>query len=279
MADDTAVLDAPDTAADELTPPQDVPETEADGLAPETAGAEGTPETEQPDPLAGLSDEDIANHPKFREMVQGHEARWRESERRKAEAYAQQVAYQQRQQRAYQLANGEAHARIAGIAKAVEEGREFNPQWAASLADDLAGAAFHEQADLIREKALGFIGRVNPQWRVPADVQEYVTRAWHSGDPDAMVDSLFTLMSRAMAESMAPRMAATIEADLKKKSAAASQTERMRQAQANRPDGPTPGLGTAGAGSRSPRDILDSSGPGDPQWAAAFKAQYGIDPP
>lgn len=282
MADEgTAVLDAPDTAVGEVTPPQldAAPETDTESLAPETGSAPDTPETAEPDPLAGLDPETIQKAiDQNPELLKAHEARWRESERRKAEAAVREAQYQQRSERAFQLAQGEALQRIHGIAKAVEEGREFNPQWAAQLSADLASAAFHEQAEAIQEEVLGYLATRFPQWRVPPAATEYIARAWHKGDRKAMVDSMCAVLEFAVGETMAPRMKAALEADLRKKAEAAQKTERMREAEAKRPDGPTVGLGTA-SGPVNNRQALDSAMPGSAQWRAAYRAEYGIDPP
>jgi hypothetical protein len=251
VADDTAVLEAPGTAVEQVAPPQEAaPETVTDALTPETDAPE-TPETAPPtpppDPLEALSDDDLQNHPKLQKLLEGHEARWRESARRQFEAQQARAAREREQAESYQYLTQGAYADFDSIIRAVEEGQEYDPNSVATVAQRVAQSAVAQTARYQRDSAVTALQQLAPGVQLPPQVVAFLDDAMFSGDPARAITALVQVAGRAATLAASPKLRAQVEAELRQKADAAAKTQQLREAVANRDEGPTTGLPTAGS--------------------------------
>lgn len=247
MATDTAVVtelgNAPVAAEAPPVEPVEVqlPET-ATPEGSEPAAESTTPETEAPDPLAGLDDAALLAHPRIRDRL----ARETESVRRRSE---RDTETRIQSARANWVASGQA---FSDVQAALADG---NTQQAQTFID-----AALANRDWSAVAALDRIGRAKlPEGKVAVEDQNRLDEAMFAaqrgtGTLDAYADTLIEVRAKAYAENvLAPQIEQRLTREAAAKARAAAKTASVQAAEATnatsgRPTLGVPGRGTAAVG-------------------------------
>ena len=280
MAEDTAVLDMPDTGIDEELAPADSPETEALLDSPETDQAAGDGSETEPETLSREEAERLAE-----ERVAAREkelAEAREAENRAAIEKWQQQQYEQTRQKAAQSRQGLAAQQVQRLAQwAHEQGEngkdlQFNPQVIGAIAQQIEEMTFLSEWEAINTTGSALLAKHFPNWKPAEPVARAMQQAAYSRDPARMVDGWFQYMTAAAKDSVRDGVRAEVEAELadKQKTDALKAPEAKRQQRS----GPTPVSG-GGPSANNARAVLNSAPAGSPEWRAAYRKEHGFDAP
>lgn len=215
-------------------PVGDAPETEAAGLEATEAALEPTPEPPA-DPLAGIDDDALANHPRVRDRLRREGESLRQRTERETETRIQSA-------RAHWAASGQA---FTDIQAALEQG---NTQQAQAYIE----AALNNR-DWAAVSTLDRIGRQKlPEGKIEMADQTRLDEAlWAAqngrGTLETYVDTLIEVRAKAYAENtLAPQIEQRLKREDQTRQKAAATTASRQQAEATNAGRPGPTLGVPG---------------------------------
>ena len=285
MAEDTAVLDMPDTGIPEEQAPADEPETEALLDSPETEQADSDgPETE-PETISREEAERLKA-----EAVEAAKAELKaqqEAERAEAITKFQQAERAKRIDQAARDRQGAALQSVASIAafvaKEVDEGRltpanlaqGLNPKVLENIAVRLDSMSFEHINSAHEETYDNYLASKYPGFAIPSDLARQRERAVAANDWEGIATSKLAILEAALATKVEAKVRAEVEAELADKQK--TDATKANEAKPKR-SGPTGVTGAAPVGG-SNRAVLDSASPMSAEYRRAYRAEYGIDPP
>jgi len=280
MAEDTAVLDMPDTGtAGDETPELDAPETDALLDSPETEqasedGSETEPETLTREEAERLATEKVAAREK--ELADAAA----QSNAEALDAWQKQQ-YEQSKTQAVQtrqnLATGELKDFAMWVYKQGEDGKNFdpsqiNPKVIGRIAYQLEGMVFQAEYEALDAITADRIQKDHPDFRATPELTRQLERAIHTRDPKQMVEAKLDLMRAAMKETLLAEARAEVAAE----SEDTKKTDAMKAAEAKRT---AQGRPTSTNGGAVPgRATLETMDPKSEAYAKAYERKYGFRP-
>lgn len=295
MADDTAMVLEPDTAAEPVEQPLELPEepvAEAPDQsiedAPETE-VETVPETESRS-LDDLSDEEIASNERVKKWYEGELAKARESERRKAEHIAKQAQYEMRQSQAAQVRGQQGIQNLANVMgwvnQQLEEGKSIADMWPAianHYADKMLPAFEANAVAVAHQASVATYGEVlkniAPGIQPDADLLSDYTQGVYEGNPSKWMRAYHAMTLDVAKKAVEADVRKRVEKEFYEKQRAKGETETLKAGDAARQARTSPSSSQGDPAAMStPSDILNSSSDLG-AMRRAFKAKYGIDMP
>lgn len=299
MAEGTLVADPPVTIADEPQPSSETEEQRAPGVV-ETEGVPAGDETDDAnDPLAGLTDEQIAANPRLKKLLAAKDFQHqqslkdtRESIEREAKDAAAKAEWDQR--RAWMTSQQTDGARamlqreLGRISSLVEDGKhidergvnhlnEWVGQLTQSMVSAMTGAAFASEYGQMHDVALATLAARNEGWKPSAEDATKFARAARSNDPLAMFTGLIDVTEAALISRLEPATRKKVEAELAEAAAAEKAAgESQAATEARKQNKPTSVSGTPGGG--PPANWRDLS-PLSKGYREGYRAEHGVNPP
>lgn len=289
----TATLETPDNAAPAPATEEFAPAESAEELAATDSVGEAeqtdpeTPTDDAPDPLEALEADALEQHPKIKALLDGVEARTRESERqraidaeRKRVADTQAEAYQRSLRDADTEGLNRLNAEIMKVAQAaLDAGAEkLDPQAVGQAVIAHHRAATAQAFYNVAQADGQLIQHYFPDYQVPAELNEAYGQAQARRDPRVLAQVRAAMLIDAAGKAAYARARAEVEAEAAKKAEAAAETERLQKESKARKAQPSPTRveGTA-PGTSNPDAVLNNPNATDKERRAAFKAKHGFD--
>lgn len=299
MAEDTLVAEAPGTIAEETLAPSETEETVALESV-ETDGADAGDETDDAnDPLAGLTDEQIAANPRLKRLLAAKDFQHQQSLRDTREAVEREVAdktareaYAFQRQQAAELINNTFEADLVGFARQVERGEHLNEDgtpkmirlpdgrimpWLegnihlkAYAAGDAHGLL---QLNTLASLTPAQLKATDPDWKPDPGLTTALEVATRNRDIPGIWQAHAAIVEDALTQRLTPKLRKQVEAEL----AAAAQAEGVAATAATREKAPRP---TSPGGATSAGNTNWRSQPSlSKGYAEGYRAEYGDYPP
>lgn len=271
MAEDTGTLVAETST-----------ETEAAPVELETVADESTveeTETEAAETPAGVSEDEVQE--RIKAAVAEQQAEW--------EAQRAQESYKREQTQAEQELQTAVFGRVDNLIdwvfKQFDDGKSLadvkqvrNPLVLRNIVEPLAAAVFSNQWEAQRTHFDAYVKKGFPDWKPSQDVAKKLERAVASRDPAQLIQAHWDYMADAIRSSEVPKgVEAALKAE-KEKARPAKAVAKEQQADEMRAT-PRPSAGGGGVAISNPDHVLETAHPLSKEYAAAFKAKHGFDPP
>lgn len=248
---DTAVLDVDNGVEPEESleafyeAPLEEPEEAAEAVADETT------ETEE-SPFAGRALEEVAADPVVAKLIADREARLNESyrqrvenEQRKAQAEAEQRAFEYRASQAQEVRQGLAHKALTSIVRnALEKGEEVTDAHITPVARALANAVFHDQFEAISGFQRELVLTDVPDYRASPQTLAMVEQARRTNNPQALAQANYHMQKEALWAGLWPHALQAAAQALQDQ----GKVEGVKKAAATRSATPRPTVGGATGG-------------------------------
>lgn len=275
MADETAVLDAAPIASEpeQVSPVEDTePVTEEPSV--ETPVEEPEEETPKPRSIDDLSDDELSGHERFKTLLD----RKLQSERDKAIADNAKKARAQTNE--WVQRGGVIQTLNAVVQKAIEEGTQVDPRVVQQSAEAMYGLLSQSNWAMFSQAVQEAMPK---DASLPKEMVDKLNRAADAlmtgqGNFGQLAEAHIEALVHARIEAERPKIERDAEKKFRERNQARTATDKMRAADAGRGTEPT----TVSGGTpvpRNTRDILQTAPTNSPEWKAAYKSEYGIDPP